>query len=129
MNGILCMASKVKIPFTSIVLAGISKLSFVDVCVPIPPSHPTGNSREAGEGESACDLHTGHVAAAGVQISEAVVVVGGSVRAESAIGAHFCLVQGDVVAVADSQGVLHPGDQQHGGRPGLELDGGTHSVA
>lgn len=59
------------------------------------------------------------------------MVVGGSVQAEGVIGAQFSVVQGHGVAVADadSWAVLHPGDQQHGGSPGLELDREAHSVA
>lgn len=78
---------------------------------------------------TACNLHTGHIGAARVQSCEAVMVLGGGVRAESVIGAQFSMVQGHGVAVADSRAVLHPGDQQHGGSPGLELDRMMHSVA
>lgn len=51
---------------------------------------------------SACNLHTGHIGAAGVQRREAVVVVDGSVQAESVIRVQFSVVQGHGVAVADS---------------------------
>lgn len=51
---------------------------------------------------SACNLHTGHIGAAGVQSCEAVVVVGSSVHAESGIGAQLRVVQGRGVAAADS---------------------------
>lgn len=62
----------------------------------------TSNSGEAGEGASACNLHTGHIGAAGVQGCEAVVVVDGRVRAEGVIGVQLSAVQGHSVAVADS---------------------------
>lgn len=78
---------------------------------------------------SACNLHTGHIGAASVQSCEAVVVVGGSVHAESGIGAQLRVVQGRGVAAADSWAMLHPGHQQRGGSPGLEPDRVTRSVA
>ncbi len=64
-----------------------------------PPIH-TSNSRKAGEGVSACNLHTGHIGAAGVQSCEAVVVVFGSVHAEGLIGAQHSVVQSGGVAAA-----------------------------
>lgn len=102
---------------------------FVDVCESTQAPVHTGNSGEAGERVSACNLHAGHIGAAGVQSCEAVVAVGGSVCAESVIGAQLSVVQRHGVAAAHSRDVLHPGDQQHGGSPGLELDRETHGVA
>lgn len=89
----------------------------------------TGDSREAGEGASAFGLHTGHVGAAGLQSCEAVVVAVGRVHAESVKGAPVGVVQGHRGAVVDCWAVLHPGYQQRGESPGLELDRETHSVA
>lgn len=51
---------------------------------------------------SACNLHTGHIGAARVQSPEAVVVVGGSVRAQSAVGVQVRVIEGRGVAAADS---------------------------
>lgn len=87
----------------------------------------TSNSREAGEGVGACNVHTGHIGAAGIQTCEAVVVAGGSVHAESAVGALLGLVHDRGVAAADS--FLHPGHQQCGRSPVLETDRETPGVA
>lgn len=78
---------------------------------------------------SSCDLHTGHVGAAGVQSCEAVVAAAGGVHAERVIRAQFSVVESHRVAVAGSRAALHPGHQQHGGSPGLQSDRETRRVA
>lgn len=89
----------------------------------------TSYSREAGqEGMIACNLHTRHIRATGVQICEFIVVVGGSVRAEHVIGAQFSVVECHSVADGNSWPTVHPRHQQHRGSPGLQLDRETHRV-
>lgn len=58
----------------------------------------TCDSRQAGEGVSTCNLHTGHVRAAGVQNCEAVLVGGGGFHAEGAVGTQLRMIQGRDVA-------------------------------
>lgn len=89
----------------------------------------TSNCREAGEGGGACNVHTGHIGAAGIQTCEAVMVAGGSVHAESAVGALLRVVHGRGVAAADGWAFHRPGHQQCGRSPVLETDRETPGVA
>lgn len=80
----------------------------------------TCDGREAGQRVRVCDLHTGHVQAAGVQRSEAVVAVGGGGQTQRTIGAQFRVVQAYNVTWVFRGGALVPGHQQHGRTAGLQ---------
>lgn len=88
----------------------------------------TSNCGETGDGVTACNLNTNHIVAAGVQSSEAVVVQGGTVLKHWAVGSQFSVEQGHGVKVEVIQITLHPGHQQGGEAPGLQLDRKIKSV-
>lgn len=89
----------------------------------------TSNGGEAGDGVTARNLNTNHVVAAGVQGSEAVVVQGGTVHKDWAVGPQFSVEQGHCVEVQVIQITLHPRHQEGGGTPGLQFNRKMKSVS